>query len=334
MIRIEVQLDSRSYPVLVGRGALDELITVLPAGARRAAIVTQQGIGVEVDTGLEQEVFLMGEGEGAKSFATVETLTRAWARWGLTRSDCVVAVGGGVVTDTAGFAASVYHRGVAVIHVATTLLGQIDAAVGGKTAVNLPEGKNLAGTFWQPSAVLCDTAVLDRLPDRERRSGMGEMAKYAFLGVDDLTELSLEEAVAARVRCKAAVVASDEREGGPRALLNYGHTLGHALETVGVYDLRHGEAVAIGLVYAARLARRLGRVGDAEVSEHERVVSSYDLPTRLPSGADPAALVEAMARDKKKGHDGLTFVLAGSDGLAVVSGVELDPVLLTLEEMR
>lgn len=333
MIRVDVQLGSRSYPVLIGSAAIHQLADVVPAGARRAAIVTQDGIGVEVDAGLEQEVFFMGDGEEAKSFATVEALTRAWARWGLSRRDCVVAVGGGVVTDTAGFAASVYHRGVAVIHVATTLLGQIDAAVGGKTGVNLPEGKNLAGTFWQPSAVLCDTDVLNRLPERERRSGMGEMAKYAFLGVDDLTDLSLEEAVAACVRCKAAVVAGDEREGGPRALLNYGHTLGHALETTGTYDLRHGEAVAIGLVYAARLARRLGRVGDAEVAEHERVVAAYDLPTRLPPDAEPDALVEAMTRDKKA-HDGLTFVLAGPDGLAVVDDVEPESVLLTLEEMR
>ena len=137
------------------------------------------------------------------------------ARWGLTRADVVVAVGGGVVTDTAGFAAAVYHRGIPVVHVPTTLLGQVDAAIGGKTGVNLPEGKNLVGAFWQPSAVLCDTEVLATLPPREYRSGLGEMAKYAFLGVDDLADLPLDEAVAACVRCKAEVVAADEREGGP-----------------------------------------------------------------------------------------------------------------------
>ena len=149
----------------------------------------------------------------------------------------MVAVGGGVVTDTAGFAAAVYHRGIAVVHVATTLLGQIDAAIGGKTGVNLPEGKNLVGSFWQPSAVLCDTEVLATLPPREYRNGLGEMAKYAFLGVDDLADLPLDEAVAACVRCKADVVGADEREAGRRAILNYGHTLGHALETAGRYDL-------------------------------------------------------------------------------------------------
>ena len=175
----------------------------------------------------------------------------------------VVAVGGGVVTDTAGFAAAVYHRGIPVVHVPTTLLGQIDAAIGGKTGVNLPEGKNLVGAVWQPSAVLCDTEVLATLPPREYRSGLGEMAKYAFLGVDDLADLPLDEAVAACVRCKAEVVAADEREGGRRAILNYGHTLAHALEIAGGYDLRHGEAVAIGLVYAAELARALGRIDAA-----------------------------------------------------------------------
>src|SRR5438477_5377396 len=175
----------------------------------------------------------MDDGEDAKCTETVQDLCGQFARWGLTRGDVVVAVGGGVVTDTAGFAAAVYHRGVAVIHVSTTLLGQVDAAIGGKTGVNIPEGKNLIGAFWQPSAVLCDTEVLETLPPREYASGLGEMAKYAFLGVEGLRDLALEEAIAACVRCKAAIVAADERESGLRALLNYGHTLGHALETAG-----------------------------------------------------------------------------------------------------
>src|SRR5207244_2871912 len=146
-----------------------------------------------------------------------------FARSGATPRHVFVAVAGGVVTDTAGFAAAVYHRGVAVVHVATSLLAQVDAAIGGKTGVNLPEGKNLVGAFWQPAAVLCDTEVLETLPPREYRSGLGEMAKYAFLGVERLPDLALDEAVAACVRCKAAIVTADERESGSRALLNYGH---------------------------------------------------------------------------------------------------------------
>jgi 5-deoxy-5-amino-3-dehydroquinate synthase len=333
VIRVPVDLGDRSYDVLVGAGARHRLLEVLPQGAKRAAVVTQPSIGVDVDPGVEWQPFAMDEGEDAKNLEMVEQLCRQWARWGLTRADVVVAVGGGVVTDTAGFAAAVYHRGVAVVHVPTTLLGQVDAAIGGKTGVNLPEGKNLVGAFWQPTAVLCDTEVLSTLPPREYRSGCGEMAKYAFLGVDDLTDLPLDEAVAACVRCKADVVASDEREGGRRAILNYGHTLAHALETAGAYDLRHGEAVGIGLVFAAELARHLGRIDADRVAEHRAVVARSDLPLSLPPGLDDARLVELMAHDKKA-IDGLTFVLDGSSGVEVVKGVDADDVRAALEAIR
>jgi 5-deoxy-5-amino-3-dehydroquinate synthase len=243
----------------------------------------------------------------------------------MTRADAVVAVGGGLVTDVGGFAASVYHRGIPVIYVSTTLLGQIDAAIGGKTGVNLPEGKNLVGAFWQPSAVLCDTELLARMPPRELRSGFGELAKYHFLGGGELDALPLDERVAACVRIKADVVASDEREGGRRATLNYGHTLAHALETTGQYDLRHGEAVAIGLVFAAELAGALGRIDQARIDEHRRVLGAYDLPVSLPAGVEPTELLEVMARDKKA-ISGLTFVLDGPDGIEVV--VDPDPAAI------
>ncbi|MCU1460424.1 MAG: aroB [Acidimicrobiales bacterium] len=326
MIRVPVAVGGgRDYEVLVGSGARHRLVEVLPHGIGRAAIVTQPGIDVGVDTGVEHETFLMPTGESAKRLETVEDLCRGFARFGLTRADVVVAVGGGVVTDTAGFAAAVWHRGVPVVHVATTLLAQVDAAIGGKTGVNLPEGKNLVGAFWQPAAVLCDTEVLATLPPREYRSGCGEMAKYAFLGVDRLRDLPLDEAVAACVACKAAIVAGDERESpasvGGRAILNYGHTLAHALETVGSYDLRHGEAVGIGLVFAAELAARLGRIDDARVAEHRATVVAYDLPVSLPPRIDTGQVVAAMGRDKKATGGGLTFVLDGPRGVEVVRGV-------------
>jgi 5-deoxy-5-amino-3-dehydroquinate synthase len=333
---VVVDLGPRTYPVLVGGGARHRLLEVLPPGAHRAAVVTQEAIPVAVDAGVEQRLFFLDPGEEAKNLESVEDLCRAWARWGLRRSDVVVAVGGGVVTDTAGFAAAVYHRGVAVVHVPTTLLGQVDAAIGGKTGVNLPEGKNLVGAFWQPSAVLCDTEVLATLPPREYQSGLGEMAKYAFLGVDGLRDLPLDDAVAACVACKAAVVAGDEREGhgGGRALLNYGHTLAHALETVGGYDLRHGEAVAIGLVFAARLARRMARIDSRRVADHDRVVAGYGLPDRLPPGVDDEDLLTVMGRDKKALDDGLTFVLDGPHGLEVVTNVPAAAVRDALDEVR
>jgi 5-deoxy-5-amino-3-dehydroquinate synthase len=330
---IRVALGDRSYPVLVGAGARHRLLEVLPVGATRAAIVTQASIPVTVDAGVEQRTFLLDEGEEAKELESVERLCREFAAWGLTRADVVVAVGGGVVTDVAGFAAAVYHRGTPVVHVSTTLLGQVDAAIGGKTGVHLPEGKNLVGAFWQPAAVLCDTDTLLTLPPRDYRSGCGEMAKYAFLGVDDLPDLALEDAVAACVACKAEVVAGDEREGGRRALLNYGHTLAHALETTGRYDLHHGEAVAVGLIYAAELARRLGRIDAARVGEHRAVVAGYGLATILPEGVDDDELVRVMGRDKKATR-GLTFVLDGPTGLEVVAGVSPAVVRDALEDVR
>jgi 5-deoxy-5-amino-3-dehydroquinate synthase len=338
---VQVELGERSYDVVVGAGAVGALGDLLPAGARRAAVVTQEGIGFDVDPDLETNTTSIPDGEAGKTMATVEELCRTWSRWGLTRNDVVIGVGGGVVTDVAGFAASVYHRGAAVVHVPTTLLGMVDAAIGGKTGVNLPEGKNLVGAFWQPSGVVCDLDALATLPPRELRSGHGELAKYHFLSDDDLDSMDLEERVAAAVTIKADVVASDERESslpahdGPqrgRAILNYGHTLAHALETSGDHELRHGEAVAVGLIYAALLARRLGRIDDGRVDEHRTVVGGYDLPQAPPPGADADALVALMARDKKA-IDGLTFVLDGPDGVEVVHDVPEAEVRAALAEL-
>jgi 5-deoxy-5-amino-3-dehydroquinate synthase len=334
VIEVKVAGAGGVYPVLVGAGARHRLLEVLPTGARKAAIVTQEAIPYEVDAGIEQRTFVLDPGEDAKNLESIEELTRAFSRWGLTRADVVVGVGGGVVTDVAGFAAAVYHRGTAVVHVATTLLGQVDAAIGGKTGVNLPEGKNLVGAFWPPAAVLCDTETLATLPARQYRSGLGEMAKYAFLGVDGLRDLPIDDAVAACVACKADFVGADEREQGRRALLNYGHTLAHALETVGAYDLHHGEAVAIGLVFAARLARALGRIDDDRVDDHERLVRAYGLPDRLSDAVDVAELVTVMGRDKKATSGSLTFVLDGPNGLEVTAGVAVGAVTDTLEQLR
>jgi 5-deoxy-5-amino-3-dehydroquinate synthase len=333
VIVVPVDVGHRRYEVVVGDGARHELSSLLPPQARRAAVVTQAGLDVEIDPGIEFRRFEIGDGETAKSLDTVGRLCSELAAWGLTRNDVIVAVGGGLVTDVAGFAAAVYHRGIEVVHVATTLLGQIDAAIGGKTGVNLPEGKNLVGAFWQPWAVVCDTELLVTLSPREMRSGLGELAKYHFLGGGDLDALALPERVAECVRIKAEVVSSDEREGGRRAILNYGHTLGHALEITGGFDLRHGEAVAIGLVYAAELAHRLGRIDRARVDEHRRVVAAYDLPSAIPTGLDDEAILRALSRDKKA-LDGLTFVLDGPTGVEVVADVDAQVVRATLDDVR
>lgn len=336
MITVDVSLGDRSYAVHVGAGVRSELAAVLPSSVRRVAVVTQAGIPLDVAPGREHLRTEIPDGEQAKRLATVEELCSAWARWGLTRADAVVAVGGGLVTDVAGFAAATYHRGIPVVHVPTTLLGMVDAAIGGKTGVNLPEGKNLVGAFWQPLAVLCDTDALATLPVRELRCGQGELAKYHFLTGDDLLALELDERIAAAVAIKARIVAADEREDPTstrgRATLNYGHTLAHALETAGRYDLRHGEAVAIGLRYAARLARHLGRIDAARVAAHDDVLAAYDLDARLPDGSDPIELVDLMARDKKA-LDGLTFVLDGPTGVELVPGVDRQAAVEVLEAM-
>ena len=347
-IRVPVGLGERSYEVLVGPGVRhllpETLAASLASQPRRAAVVTGEGIDVEVDAGQAVgavETFAVPAGERFKTLATVETLCRGFARFGLTRADVVVAVGGGLVTDVAGFAAAVYHRGVPVVFVPTTLLGQIDAAIGGKTGVNLPEGKNLVGAFWQPAAVLCDTEVLASLPAAEYRSGLGEMAKYHFLraggsGRTDaaaMAELPLAERIARCVRLKADVVASDERESGRRMILNYGHTLAHALEIAGGFDLRHGEAVAVGLVYAAEVARRLGRIDDGRVGEHRQVVSAYGLGATLPAGADTGRLIDLFGRDKKA-VGGLTLVLDGPRGPEPVRGVGREVLAASLEAIR
>ncbi len=325
METIRVDLGNRGYDVVVGRGAVEALADNMPVGAKRAAVVTQAGIPVSVHPGIETKVFTIGDGEHAKRLATIEDLCSQFAQWGLTRNDVVIGVGGGVVTDVAGFAAASYHRGTAVVHVPTTLLGQIDAAIGGKCGVNLPEGKNLVGAFWQPQAVICDPAVLATLPPREMRCGLGEMVKYHFLSDVDFTKLSFDEQIAASVRIKADVVSSDERESGRRAILNYGHTLAHALENATDHALLHGEAVAIGLIYAADLALRLGRIDTDRVAEHHQLLAQNDLVTTMPAGLDEQVIVDLFSRDKKS-IDGVTFVLDGPDGVEPVSGI--DPALL------
>ena len=342
MHALSVDLAERSYPVLVGPGARHEVARFVPPNAKSAVIVTQKSIQDAgwvdgLDAGVPSQVCLIPEGEAAKTLATVEVLARFFANAGLSRADVVVAVGGGIVTDVAGFAAATYHRGTAYLNVATSLLAQVDAAIGGKTGVNLPEGKNLVGAFWQPNAVLCDTETLSTLPPREWACGRGEIAKYAFLGDAPTADQPIEEQVARCAGIKAAVVAEDEREGGRRMILNYGHTLAHALEAAGQadhpdWDLRHGEAVAIGILFAALLAERLGRIGADRVAEHRKVVGSFDLPTDLPPGAEAAELVTFMGRDKKAQQD-LTFVLDGPNGVETVHGVALPDVVATLADM-
>jgi 5-deoxy-5-amino-3-dehydroquinate synthase len=324
MKNVRIELGDRSYNVIVGHGARHHAHSLLPEGVRRVAIVTQDGIPTEYIPSfgdLPVSVHVIGNGESHKSLQTVGRLCSEFALAGLNRNDVVIAVGGGMVTDVAGFAAASYHRGIAVVHVATTLLAMIDAAVGGKTGVNIPEGKNLVGAFWQPSGVVCDLDTLASLPERESRCGLGEMSKYHFIVRENLNELPFDDRVARCVGIKGEIVAADEREGGIRAFLNYGHTLAHALEIETNFEIAHGEAVSVGLLFAAHLSHQMGRISSERVDEHYHVVHEvYGLRRALPPKMDIESLIAAMARDKKA-LTSLTFVLDSATGLEVVTGV-------------
>ncbi len=345
---VPVRLGDRSYDVIIGNDLtplLAGIVSKVAPGATTTAIITQDAIPVRADPGIEHYVFKVPDGEQAKSMQIAEDLCRRMSQVGINRYDVVIALGGGVVTDLAGFVSAIYYRGVKYINIPTSLLAQVDAAIGGKTAIDIPEGKNLVGAFWQPSAVICDISLLSTLPEREWLCGKGEMAKYAFImssvelpvqssrqngkyAKTDFLNMPLSMQVKTCVELKAALVSEDEREeqGGKRVLLNYGHTLAHALEAAGFdesndIDLRHGEAVAIGLVFAAELAFRLGRIDRERVDEHRRVVAGLGLSYEFPSSVRVDDLMAFMKRDKKVSK-GMVFVLDGQDGLERVEGID------------
>ena len=326
---VKIDLGERAYSVLVGHGAVQRIEDLIPKGVQRIAIVTQDSVPQQFRPtieGVQTSLHVIGEGESFKTLHTIEQLCSEFAQQGLTRKDLVIGVGGGMVTDVAGFAAASYHRGISVIHVATSLLAMIDAAIGGKTGVNLSEGKNLVGAFWQPSGVVCDLDALASLPPREMDCGLGEMAKYHFIVREDLNALPFPLRVARCVGIKGEIVAADEREGGIRAFLNYGHTLAHALEIETDFSIAHGEAVALGVLFAAHLGYELGRIDEDRVREHYHVIREvYGLKISVPKGLVVDALVAAMGRDKKA-VDSLTFVLDASQGLEVVSDVSVEAI--------
>ena len=333
MKEIKVNLGERSYPVLVGVNCLDNVAKYYPESAKRVAVVTQKQIGVEIASSKNHKVFDIGTGENSKSIETVIELCRAWVDWGLTRSDVVIGLGGGMVTDVAAFAASIYHRGLNVINIPTTLLGMVDAAIGGKSGVNLPEGKNLIGTFWQPKAVICDINTLQTLPEREWKCGYGEVAKYHFLGADDMRESGLIDTVVECIKVKTSIVAEDERETGKRVILNYGHTLAHALELENKFTLAHGEAVAVGIRYAAQVAFHLGRIGEDRVAYHEEILNHYGLQMKLGKRVDIDRIISLFSKDKKS-MDGVTFVLDGDLGVEPVLVQDVNILMKAMEVVQ
>jgi 3-dehydroquinate synthase len=336
---VPVALPTAPYPVVVERHLDEALAQVdLPASAATALVVSQEPVqaaghlGVVeaalTDAGLKAERHLVRDGEVAKDVATLAELWEVCAALPLTRGDLVVAVGGGVVGDLAGFLAATWNRGVPVLQVPTTLLAQVDAAIGGKTGINLGAGKNLVGAFHQPLAVACAVDTLATLSPRVRTEGFGEVVKYGLIADPSILELLesdpdaalagdpelLHDLVVRSAQVKGAVVAADEREGGVRAHLNLGHTYGHAVESLtGYHEVLHGEAVAIGTVVALRLGARLGRTPADVVARGEALLDRLGLPTRGPL-LDRDEVWQVIARDKKATRDGVRWVVL--DGLA------------------
>lgn len=336
------------YDVVVGRQLLGDLAGMLPASADRVAVIAPRALaatGEAIRSDLEGQgrsavLIEVPDAEDAKSSDVAAFCWSVLGQNGFTRTDAVVAVGGGATTDLGGFVAATWLRGVPVVHVPTTLLGMVDAAVGGKTGINTAEGKNLVGAFHPPVGVLCDLEALITLPEGDFRSGLAEVVKVGF--THDPTILDLiesdpeaavradggltEELVARAVAVKAAVVSADLREAGDREFLNYGHTLGHAIEQVEQYRWRHGAAVAIGMVYAAELGRLAGRTPSELVERHRSILRVVGLPTGYRADAWPR-LFEAVQLDKKTRGSMVRFVVL--DGLAKPGRLEgPDPALL------
>ena len=342
MSTIRVQGES-PYDVVVGRDVLGEVRRMLPTGAQRVAVCRPAGLPgpagrvSRVLDGLEVLDLPLPAGEPAKTAVVAADCWERLGAAGFTRSDAVVTVGGGATTDVGGFVAATWLRGVAVVHVPTTLLGMVDAAVGGKTGINTGAGKNLVGSFHEPAGVVCDLGLLDTLPAAELVSGLGEVVKCGFIADPEILRLVetrpdeardpgspvLHELVLRAVRVKAQVVAADLRErtgtapdgtGDPgREVLNYGHTMAHAIEKATGYSVRHGEAVAVGMVYVAELARLAGRLDAETAARHAHTLALVGLPTSF-DGASFDDLLATMRVDKKARGSQLRFVVL--DGLA------------------
>ena len=350
---VDVALGERTYDIVIGRNVLPSLgerIAAVRPGAR-AVIITDRNVARHwlqpteatlAGAGIAASRIIVEGGEGSKTYAGLEQVSEALIAARIERNDLVIALGGGVVGDLAGFAAAILRRGVDFVQVPTTLLAQVDSSVGGKTGINSPQGKNLIGAFHQPLLVIADTAVLDTLPPRQFRAGYAEVAKYgvlgdeAFFGWLEANHAGVfkggearEHAIATSCRAKAAIVARDERETGERALLNLGHTFGHALETATGFSDRlfHGEGVAIGMVLAAEFSAALGMISQAAAARVERHLAEVGLPTHLQDIAgfaqeglaDADALMTLMAQDKKVRRGRLTFILLEAIGRAVIA---------------
>lgn len=338
MTELTIELGARSYQILVGPGMLSDPLSFRDVLGTRSLVVTSAPVAALYLAQLRaslgdqpHDTVVLPDGEAAKSLVHLERIVDAAAAAGIGRDGTLIALGGGSIGDVAGFAAGMYHRGIGYIQVPTTLLAQVDSAVGGKTAVNLRAGKNLIGVFHQPRRVIADISTLGTLPGRELRSGLAEVAKYALIDGDEMVDwlaarmadllagdsASLSAAVVKCCRIKARIVAADETDRGPRALLNFGHTFGHALETLYEGRLLHGEAVALGCVLAVRMSQSLGWIGQGAAARAVALFAAAGLPTTLPAPVPEAeAILAQMGRDKKAADGRIHLVLLKGIGAA------------------
>jgi 3-dehydroquinate synthase len=320
--RLEVPVPGAVYPVIVGPGAVRELARWLTG---KPVVVVDPAAPPLMD--LDLPTVEVKGGEGSKTLAIVERLLAEFERLRVGRDGTVVAVGGGSIGDLAGFAASIWQRGVAVVQVPTTLLAMVDSSIGGKTGVNTAAAKNAVGTFWQPRAVLADTRYLETLPAEEMESGWAEVVKYAMTldpGLADLADL--EEVVERSARCKAGVVAADERESGLREVLNYGHTAGHGIEAASGYRVSHGRSVAWGMRVAVAISAKLGLCDPGLAAEQDALLARHGLPGPVPE-VSVEAVLKASEADKKSRGGERRWVLLRERGRAEVGHAVPEPVV-------
>lgn len=323
---------SKSYKVFIGRDISNIIADLIPNNVDKIFIITQRKVP---DFGIQKLIkstkIEIPDGEQAKNLKVVEKVCHQLLQASASRKSLIIALGGGVVTDLAGFVAATFMRGIRYINIATTFTAQIDAAIGGKTAVNLATGeKNIIGSFWQPDAVICDLKYLETLKKPQILDGLGELAKYELIAIPGISDMKLIDQVYKCVKYKAEIVAKDEKElTGLRSILNYGHTLAHALEAYAKlhkFKLSHGQAVAVGLCFAGEVAFALNRIDKASLDQHYKVLEKLKLKSKPPFKVNPSQLIRLMTKDKKTSSATVTMILPGEHGFELVS--EINPSLL------
>jgi 3-dehydroquinate synthase len=363
MNKIKVNLDRRvsaSYEICIGRGIVDRIEMIIAKNncASRYVVVTDSNVSaLHGETflatlksmGLPVDMIEIPAGEASKNIDTVLDIAKKLTGMGADRKSALIALGGGVVGDIVGFVASTYMRGIPYYQIPTTLLAQVDSSIGGKTAIDLPEGKNLLGTFYQPREVFIDLSFLDTLPPREFKNGMAEIIKYGI--IDDTELLGLLESEAKAIierdmailssiigkscRIKKRIIEIDEKEHGIRRILNFGHTIGHAIEAESNYSICHGDGVAIGMVAAARISEKLKHLSGQEREKIEKLIAAFGLPCRIPGSIEIGKVLSRLRVDKKKEGDTIKFVMLKKLGMPFVNGGVSETVIEeTIRELK